>query len=212
MIGRGLVIVAGMLVMLIGVTLPASAQQLGIRGLVSFGAVRMDASDSFDAIFGTSTLSEVGGGVQVTNVWRGVFAEVTAGRSKKSGERAFVHDGTVFPLGIDLDATIIPLDIVAGYRFNRSGRFIPYVGGGYTSVVYRETSPFAESGDDVDDRHAGFVALGGVEVRTLRWLQVRGEARYRRVPDALGNGGVSAAFGEDSLGGLRFGVLVGIGR
>lgn len=211
MIGRGLVMAAGLLTMLAG-AVPVSAQQLGIRGLFSIGAVRMDASDSFDAIFGTSTLTEIGGGVQVTNVWRGVFAEVTAGRSKDRGERAFVHNGTVFPLGISLDATITPLDIVAGYRFNRGSRVIPYVGGGYTSVAYRETSPFAESGDDVDERYGGFVALGGVEVRTTSWLHVRGEARYRRVPDALGRGGVSAAFGEDSLGGLRFGVLVGIGR
>ncbi len=212
MIGRGLLVVAGMVSMLAGIVPLASAQPLGIRGLVSFGAVRMDASDSFDAIFGTSTLSEVGGGVQVTNVWRGVFAEVTGGRSKKRGERAFVHEGTVFPLGIRLDATITPLDIVAGYRFNRRGVLIPYVGGGYTSVAYRETSPFAESGDDVDERYGGLVALAGVEARALSWLHVRGEARYRRVPDALGRGGVSAAFGEDELGGWRFGAMVGIGR
>lgn len=215
MSGREFVIVAAVAAAL-GLSLltpsDARAQGVGIRGLVSFGAVQMTAKDSFDAVFGTSTINEIGGGVQVTNLWRGVFAEVSGGRSKETGERAFVHDGTVFPLGISLEATLTPLDIVGGYRFNRGGRIVPFVGGGYTSVAYQETSPFAIAGDDVDERYGGFVALGGVEVRTLSWLHVRGEARYRQVPDALGAGGVSSVFGEDSLGGLRLGVAVMIGR
>ena len=204
-------VLAAALVIAPAMVTDAHAQGVGIRGLVSFGAVQMTAKDSFDAVFGTSTINEIGGGVQVTNLWRGVFAEVSGGRSKETGERVFVHDGTVFPLGISLEATLTPLDIVGGYRFNRGGRIVPFVGGGYTSMAYQETSPFAIAGDDVDERYGGFVALGGVEVRTFNWLHVRvrratasaRRARCRRRVVGLWRG---------FAGGLRLGIAVMVGR
>jgi len=188
------------------------APGVGVRGLATFGVSQMTASDSFDAVLGSSSLNEIGGGGQVTNLWRGLFAEVAVGRSKETGDRVFVDGGTVYQLGIPLTMTLTTIDATAGYRFNRGGRLVPYVGAGYTSAAYEETSPFAQAGDDVDARFDGVVAMAGMEVRTFRWLHVRGEARYRQVPDALGSGGVSAAFGDDSLGGLRFGFTLAVGR
>lgn len=200
-----------------GLATPVLAQRppqdrIGVRGLATFGVSQMAATDSFEAVLGSSTLSDWGGGGQVTNLWRGLFAEVTFSRAEETGERVFVDSGTVYPLGIPLTMTMSTIDVTAGYRFLRGSRFVPYVGGGYTSAAYEETSPFAQAGDDVDDRFGGFVVTGGVEVRTFNWLHVRGEARYRKIPDALGGGGVSAVYGDDSLGGIRFGVLLAVGR
>lgn len=190
----------------------APADRIGLRGLATFGVSQLDAADSFEAVFGSSTLSDWGAGGQVTNLWRGLFAEVTFGRSEEAGERVFVDGSTVYQLGIPVTLTMNTLDVTAGYRFLRGARVVPYVGGGYTSVAYQESSPFAQAGDDLNDRFGGFVVTGGVELRTFDWLHVRGEARYRQIPDALGAGGVSQEYGEDSLGGLRLGVLVAVGR
>lgn len=201
----------------VGTVSPALAQRapderIGVRGLATFGVSQMDAADSFEAVLGASRLSDWGAGGQVTNLWRGLFAEVTFGRSEEAGERVFVDGSSVYQLGIPVTLTMNTLDVTAGYRFLRGARFVPYVGGGYTSVAYEESSPFAQPGDEVSDRFGGFVVGGGVEVRTFNWLHVRGEARYRQVPDALGTGGVSQVYGEDSLGGLRLGVLLAVGR
>lgn len=206
-----------MLALAFGTVPPALAQRapedrIGVRGLATFGVSQMDAADSFEAVLGSSTLSDWGAGGQVTNLWRGLFAEVTFGRSKETGERVFVDGSTVYQLGIPVTLTMNTFDVTAGYRFLQGARFVPYVGGGYTSVAYEESSPFAQAGDDVSDRFGGVVVTGGVEVRTLNWLRVRGEARYRQIPDAIGAGGVSQVYGDDSLGGLRLGVLLAVGR
>jgi opacity protein-like surface antigen len=190
----------------------ASGPGIGLRGLATIGVSQMTAADSFEPIFGSSSMSDVGAGAQVTNLWRGLFAEVLFARSKETGERVFTNGGEVFPLGIPLTLTLNTVDVAAGYRFNRRGRLVPYVGAGLTSVGYRETSPFALPGDDVDERFSGLATFAGVELRALRWLHVRGDVRYRRVPNALGDGGVSAVFGDDNLGGLRFGASLVVGR
>jgi opacity protein-like surface antigen len=202
--------------LLLGST-PAAAQRapedrLGVRGLATFGVSQMAAKDGFEAVFGSSTLRDFGAGAQVTNLWRGLFAEVTFSRSEDEGERVFVHAGTVYQLGIPLTLKLTTIDATAGYRFSRGRRFLPYLAAGYTTAGYEERSSFAGPGDDVEERFGGLVALGGVEVRTLNWLHVRAEGRYRHIPDALGGGGVSEVYGDDSLGGLRFGVLVAVGR
>lgn len=201
----------------IGFAAGASAQSpsgtgIGVRGLATFGVSQMTASESFETILGSKSLVDFGGGGQVTNLWRGLYVEALFNRSRETGERVFVDGTQVFPLGIPLIVTLTTVDVTGGYRFNRGSRLVPYVGGGYTSAGYKETSSFAQAGDDVDDRFGGFVVLGGVEVRALRWLHVRGEARYRQIPDALGEGGVSTVYDEDDLGGFRMGVLVAVGR
>ena len=46
----------------------------------------------------------------------------------------------------------------------------------------------------------------------MRVPALRAEFRYRAVPDALGEGGVSAITGDTSLGGAVFFVGVTVGR
>jgi opacity protein-like surface antigen len=91
-------------------------------------------------------------------------------------------------------------------------KFIPYGGGGFSLVQYRETSEPSDASDDVDERFNGFHILGGAEYRVMRWMAVGGEVMWSSVADALGAGGVSAAFDENNLGGIAFRLKVTVGR
>jgi opacity protein-like surface antigen len=193
---------------------PASAQDMpvGVRGFGSFGNIVFTAQDSFDAVLGQPSGPIYGGGGQVLLPF-GIYAEVSFRQFKRTGERVFVGpDDEVFPLGIPLQVTIQPLDITAGWRAARWGRFVPYGGGGFSSYRYKETSDFADPGDDVDERFTGFHVVGGAEYLVLRWIAVGGEVSWSTIPDALGQGGASAAFGEDDLGGTTFRLKISVGR
>lgn len=185
-----------------------------VRGFGTFGYDKMSAAESFRAITGSDSTHAFGGGVQGINLWKGLFAEVSVERTRTDGERAFVFNNEVFALGIPLKITIMPIDVVAGWRAGVGGRhpYATYGGAGITSVSYKETADFATAGDDLDERKTGFVGLFGVEVSVSKWIHVRAEGRYRRVTDILGTGGVSAAFDEKELGGFGGGVKVAFGR
>lgn len=184
---------------------------LGLRLVGTFAADRMTAREAFDAVTGSDVVQSYGGGVQITNLWRGLFVEAAIERSRVDGERVFVFNQEVFALGIPTEITMTPIDAVLGWRAG-FGRFVPYLAGGVTSVRYEETSDFADEDENVDERKLGFVVKGGVEVTVTRWIHLRGDLRYRQVNDVLGVAGASAAFGEDRLGGFGAGVSLLIGR
>ena len=127
------------------------------------------------------------------------------------GERVFISNGTVFPLGIATELKYRPIDFAAGWQFQFS-RIRPYFGAGASIVAYQETSDFAEAGDDVDERKTGTLLLAGVDVAVLRHVRVGGEFRYRAITGILGAEGVSELFGEDKLGGVAFAARVSVGR
>lgn len=184
---------------------------LGIRG---FGVVDYQfftAQDSFDAILGGSSFPLFGGGVEVVFGGR-FFANASATRFKKTGERVFVSGGEVFKLGIDDTVTITPIQFTAGYRLRSTDRLVPYVGGGAGIYKFKEESEFAEPGDNVDDSFASYHALAGVEYVASKWLFTSFEVQYTTVPDSLGAPGVSAAFDEKNLGGLSLRLKVSLGR
>jgi len=183
----------------------------GIRLFGTFAADGMTASESFDAVTGSATVLSYGGGVQFTNLWRGLFVEGAIERSRIDGERVFVFRDEVFPLGIPVEITQTPIDAVVGWRAG-FGRLVPYVAGGATWFRYEETSDFADEDENVDERKLGFVVRAGLEVSVTRWVHLRGDLRYRQVNDVLGTAGASAAFEEDRLGGFGAAVSVLIGR
>jgi len=200
-----------------GQSAPASpsrgaAPGVGVSAYGGYEAWQMAASDSFDAVFGTSQVSGFGAGVQVTDLWRGLFARGGFATASKTGERVFVSDGQVFPLGIPLKVTLTPIEISGGWRVRASqGRFVPYGGAGVLIMRYKEESDFAESDENLDDTFTGYLVFGGLEVGLVRGLGVGAEVQYRGVHDALGAGGVSAEFGETSLGGVGFKVFAVVG-
>lgn len=192
---------------------PAYPAGLQIRPFVSAGTTWFAASDTFDAVLGSGQGQDFGGGINLT---RGrVWLEIGARQFSKSGERVFVTSGgQVFPLGIDTDVTMTPLEVTAGWRFRPlfSGRVRPQLGVGYTRLRYEETAAFAQSGDDVDDTFNGVHVVGGVEVRLHRWVGLGTDVVWTSVADAIGEAGASKAFGEDNLGGTSLRVKLVIGR
>jgi len=203
------------LLLLAGLTLaaPVRAQDpptLSIRPFVMGAEQWFTAVDTFDAAFETTRAPFVGGGVQVVLYDRFV-AEVGASRFKMNGERAFHSGGKTYRLGIPLTATITPLEITGGYRLPLWEHARPYVAAGFGSYSYKETSDFADPGENVDTRRFGFVLNGGFEFRLHRWVGVGVDAQYSHVQGILGEGGVSQQVGENDLGGVaaRFKLIVG---
>jgi hypothetical protein len=206
-------------------TTPASPREtIGVRGFATLGGFWARAADTFDAVLGSNAGFVFGGGAQVLFP-RGFFVEASASRFRREGERVFIGpDQELFPLGIPLEVTLTPFEITGGWRYRHCPRtvktravvcrptVVPYGGGGFSSYRYQETSDFADDDDNVDERFGGFHLLGGVEYRATPWLAVGGELAWSSIPDAIGEGGVSAAFNETDLGGITMRVKISVGR
>jgi opacity protein-like surface antigen len=191
----------------------AAAQEVDIKGYGMIGAMNFSASESFDAVFGSSSGTIFGGGAEVGLPWGGLYVGFGASRFSKDGERVFVSGSEVFPLGIPLTVKITPIEITGGWRFKNLGpRFVPYAGGGWSSFAYEETSEFANADENVDERFNGWHVLGGAEFKVTPWLGVGGEIVFSSIPDALGAGGVSEAFDESNLGGTSYRLKISVGR
>ena len=151
----------------------ANSRSIQIGGYAMVGRFTFAASESFDAILGTSSVPIVGGGVTVSLPWRGLFVDVGGWHFSKSGERVFVLEQETFPLGIPLDVTIVPLEFSAGWKFRlrRLPKLIPYAAGGYTSFGYQETSSFAGAGEDLDERFGGYHLRGGADHKLWQHIQ-----------------------------------------
>jgi opacity protein-like surface antigen len=207
--------IVAIVVVLVGLDAPtASAQGIGFRGFGDVGGIRFAAAQSFDAVLGTHSGFEFGGGVE-TVLPSGIFVNVRASRFQKDGTRVFVLSDQVFDLGIPTTVKVTPVQVTGGYRFKVGRRtIVPYLGGGAGWFRYSETSEFAEAGEDVSETFTGYHVLGGAEWRMSRSIGVSGEAEWSTVPDALGQNpsAVSAAFNETDLGGLTFRVKIVVGR
>lgn len=190
---------------------PVLSEDLQIRVVAGVGTTWFTAAETFDAVLGDSRGQDFGGGVSLTQ--GPAYIDITARRFSKSGQRVFVSDGgQVFPLGIATDVTMTPLEVAAGWRFRpRFGRLVPHLGVGYTRLRYEETSDFADEDDNVSAWFNGFHVIGGVEVRATRWIGFGADVVWTSIPDGLGDGGASQAFGERNLGGtsVRLNVIVG---
>lgn len=237
---------------------PPAEPVISIHGLVDFGYQAFVAKDSFDAVLGKTGGPVFGGGLRISHR-SGIFGQVTASRFTADGERVFVFDGEVFPLGIPVDVEVTPIDFSIGYRYIRRPKaartpptaprpglppsppgaikappkprtppppparaaavpparrqvIIPFVGGGFGKFGYKESADFAEPGDDVDESFTSYHVMGGVDVAVAKWIGVGVEAKYRWVPDGLGENGVSQEFEETDLGGFVIVGRVTIGR
>lgn len=191
---------------------PSSASSpsrtVGVWGWGHFGYTWFSAHDSFQAVLGQPGGGLFGGGAEV-RLGRGFFVGGGVERFSKTGERVFVSGQDVFRLGIPDTISITPIAMTAGWRFVTE-HATPYVGGGAGSVLYKETSSFADEGENIERRFRSYHLLGGVEFRN-GWVATAFEVQYSRVPDALGVGGASAAFAEHDLGGFgsRIKIMVG---
>ena len=192
----------------------AQSRDIEIGGYVMFGRINFVAADSFDVILGSPWGTVFGGGGRVGLPYGRLFVDIGAWRFHGEGERVFVSGSDVFPLGVPVEITIVPIEISGGWQFavRRFPALRPYAAGGFTTYGYKETSQFATGAEDVEDRFNGFHLFGGAEYRIRRWLGVGGEVAWTTVPDAIGDNGVSEAFDETNLGGTSIRVKVTIGR
>lgn len=194
------------------------SRSLTINGYAMVGRVNLMAVDSFEAITGKANGPIFGGGVRVglpwiNTSWGGAFVDLGAWRHETEGERVFVSNGTIYPLNVPVQIALTPIELSAGwqFRFRRAPKFAPYVAAGLTSMRYQESSDFASTTEDIDESYSGYHVSGGAEYRIVRWVGVAGEFAWSTVPNAIGEGGVSAAFNENNLGGttVRFKITIG---
>ena len=198
---------------------PNAGQRLALEVFGGAGINWPSATSSFEAVDLDPRPVEFGGGARVAGIWRDLFAQVSGGRWSETGERTFIDStGTRFPLGIPLNVKATYVDVSVGWKSGfrtRSGgtALWSYVGTGVGAAMYSEDSPFAEPGEDLDTRSLSYHVLAGVEIPLFKGLALAVDARYRYVPDVLGEDGVSAVLGEDALGGLQTsaGLRLGFG-
>jgi hypothetical protein len=197
-------------------TTPArGAQGPGLRwrlfGVAAFE--RFQASQAFEAVYDNASAPSFGGGLDLISGH--VFVQGEVSYLQRTGERVFVFEGEVFPLGIPQKLKLTTLGINGGYRFGRpASRITPYLGAGVVVAFYNEEADAAGAADDdsVSENGTGGQALGGVEFRISRWLSAAIEGRYRYIPGVLGDAGVSKEFAEDNLGGGAVAVKLVFGR
>lgn len=185
------------------------SSDVGVRVFGFVDLEHMKASQSFDAVVGSSTLLGFGGGADITGLGGGLFLRLALSEMSKSGTRS---DGSQFGNGIAVNVKMLPVDLAVGWRFDHlvAGNSVtPYVGGGALLLRYSEVTPSGDTGDNTSQFFFGYEAFGGVDVRVTPVLTVAPEVSFRAVPNAIGKGGVSQTFNETDLGGLTFRISVG---
>jgi opacity protein-like surface antigen len=181
----------------------------GLRGFGNVGYGWFEARRGFQAVFDHAGGFWFGGGGEY-RFPAGYFVQGSVERFTVDGERVAVFNNEVFKVGIPDTVKMTPVTITAGYRFDRDGRTVPYIGGGAGRYFFSERSTFANSADDVSTQFTSYHVVGGLEWRADDWLATAVEVQYTHVPTSLTTGALNA-FGERSLGGvqLRLKVLVG---
>ncbi len=156
------------------------------------------AKDTFDANFsgGKAITFGVGGMWVLRN---GLYLEGAFDYYKKSGHKVYIGGGQSIDSGFSTDIKIIPITASAGYVFMRKSSWSPYVGGG---IGYYKV----DVSDGNADNAFGYHILGGVELLKGRAFGLAAELKFSTAPNALGNGGTSALFDEDNVGGITLTV------
>ena len=186
------------------------------------GLFTATAEDTFDAILDTRSGTDVGVGAQVawqSGMLRGLFVEFDASRFEETGERVFVHEGEVFPLGIPLtdrpDARSRSRRAIVSTQVRRTARRCGRLALRLLRRRRRRLGRLLRDGRRRRDRATASLpgtSWAASTSRCGRRLQDRrGGARTAGCPDGLGAGGVSDAFNETDLGGSTFRVRIGVG-
>ena len=170
--------------------------RIRLRLFGEFAFQTFTASQSFKAIFGSSTGFFYGGGVDMTFephpvAERRRHALPEDGRAGVRVERRVVSAGR-------RRARVDHAHHVQRRRIGSAQKgFTPYVGGGAGAVVYRETSDFANADENVSKTGTAFQVLGGVELPLGQHLSAAVEGQYQGVTGILGDTGVSQVFNEN---------------
>ncbi len=168
------------------------------------GAFEMIGSaDSYDAVFG-EPMPQVGLALEA-EVRRHLLLALTYDYGRVEGEQV-LPSRPPRPTGIAETLTYQPLAATAAWVANPDARWRFYAGGGAT-LLFWEDEGGTRSADGTDPGAHAVVGLRRAG-EGFRW---GAELRYSTVPDAIGEAGISRAFGEDDLGGLAL-TFVGMWR
>jgi hypothetical protein len=185
---------------------------LSIRPYAMAAGQRFAANQTFEATLDTTLGVFYGVGIEL-DLPQGLFADVGASRFKKTGQRAFLFNGTAFQLGVADTVTITPIEAVLGYRFHlRRSQATPFVAGGLSSYGYDETSAGSTPSEDLSIRKSGFLVRAGVDLRLQRILSISVDVQDTRVTGILGNGGISHDANEHDAGGIAARIRLLIGK
>lgn len=181
------------------------------RVFAEAGYGRFTAKQTFDAVLGTPGGPWYGGGVLHQRA-SGLFVQGEVEFFSATGERVFVNNGTVFPLGLTDTVTIMPVMGSVGMRkaYGRRGLAF-YVGAGAGVYLLRETSEFSDPADDVKQTDVAYRGLAGLEFPLSRAVAAALEVKYTAVPNSL-TGATAEAFDEHDLGGVQVQVKLLFGR
>jgi hypothetical protein len=191
---------------------PAPQRQVhfSVRGVGLFAVEGFSAQETFKGVFGSAAGPFWGGGAQIVFGKR-FYGEVNVTRFHKNGQRTFLANGDVMRLGFPVSATIMPVEVAGGYRFELPTHpsLIPYLGAGVGSYGYKETS---DGEDDFDTQHVGYLAVAGVEYRVHRLVGFAVDVQYTHIPGIIGSGGISQQADENDLGGTAAPFRIVFGR
>jgi hypothetical protein len=190
---------------------PPPAVPFDFRAYAHLDEVWMQASQSFDAVLGTSSLTSGGVGVDIVDLWRGAFVRAGISRMGGHGTRVFLGDTGAISSNVPVAVRMRTVELGTGWRFPLPKRpaYTVYGGVGLLRLRYAEVSDFATEEENAPESFWGSAVFGGLEVRPWKRLVVGGEVQFRSVPDAIGTAGVSADFNETNLGGFVIRGLIG---
>jgi hypothetical protein len=181
------------------------------RAYVHLDQVWMSASQSFETVMGTSSLTAGGIGVDIVDLWRGAFVRAGLSRMGAHGSRVFLIDEDVISSNVPVAVRIRTLELGAGWRQRLPKRpaYTVYGGADLLRVGYTEVSEVATEEENAAEEFWGSAFFGGVEAQVWKRMIVGGEVQWRSVPNAIGTSGVSADFNETNLGGFVLRGLIG---
>ena len=180
------------------------------RAYAHLDEVWMKASQSFDAVLGTSSLTAGGVGADI-DLWRGVFLRGDISRMGGHGSRVFLIDAGVVASNVPVAVRMVTLELGGGWRHRLAKRpaYTIYGGAALLRLRYAEVSDVGTEEENAAEGFWGSSIFGGVEIQIWKRMIAGGEVQVRSVPDAIGAAGVSADFNETNLGGFVIRGLIG---
>ena len=144
-------------------------------------ATKFTATDSFEAVFGSSVGLVFGGGGGVV-LPQNIFIDARAIRFKKDGQRVVRQRRRRFDLGIANTVTITPFEITGGYRFGRSRDSRParMPAAESAGIATKRRTSSRRATTSLSDTFTGFHLLGGAEFRVTSGSAIAGEAAWAR--------------------------------
>jgi hypothetical protein len=190
---------------------PPPTVPFDFRAYVHLDEVWMSASQSFEAVMDTSSLTAGGIGVDIVDLWRGAFVRAGVSRMGAHGSRVFLVDDDVISTNVPVAVRIRTLELGAGWRHRlpKWPVYTVYAGVDLLRVGYTEVSDVATEEENTPAAFWGRAFFGGVEAQVWKRMIVGGELQWRNVPNAIGTAGVSADYNETNLGGFVLRGLMG---